>query len=89
MNHKYHFFADPGVPRNVSLVPISSNQLRLTWKTPSDQNGVISGYYITWRIERNDTNHTVDGELRTKKVNGNVRSYDLSNLGKYEHVLFQ
>ena len=75
-------YLDPGVPENVSLIPVSSSQLRLSWKAPSNKNGVISGYYITWRIVRNDTNHTVDGKLRTMKVSSNTTSYYISELGK-------
>ena len=48
-----------------------------------DTNGVISGYYITWRIVRNDTNHTVDGELLTRTVNMYTMSYNILGLGKY------
>lgn len=76
-------FLDPDVPENVALVPISSTQLHLSWKTPLNKNGLISGYYITWRIVRNDTNHTVDGNLNTKIVNESTKSYNVPNLGKY------
>ena len=74
---------ESGPPENVALVPVSSTQLLLTWETPSDKNGVISGYYITWTIVRNDTNHTVDGNLIRTKVNESTKSYDILNLGMY------
>ena len=75
------FLVDPGAPMNVSLVSTSVSQLRLSWKTPSHKNGEISAYYITWRIVRNDTNHTLDGKLITT-VNMNTMSYNISGLGK-------
>ena len=36
---------------------------------------------------RNDTNHTVDGRLRTMIVNESTTSYNISELGKcyFEH----
>ena len=76
-------FLEPGAPENVSLVPISSTQLRLSWETPLKTNGEISEYYITWRIVRNDTNHTVDGLLSARSEDGSMTSYDITDLGKY------
>ena len=76
----------PGVPKDVVLTSSSPNQLDLTWETPSEKNGVITGYYITWRIVRNDTNHTVNGGRKTKKVN--TTSYKISELGQYYFLLF-
>lgn len=69
-------------PINVSLVPISSTQLELSWRTPSHQNGVIKSYYITWRIVRNDTNHIVDGKLNTAKKEKDDKVIRISNLGE-------
>ena len=73
----------PGVPISVNLVPSSSTQLKLSWGTPSVRNGVILSYYITWRIVRNDTNHVVDGKLKTRKVElPNPKSFIIQNLGE-------
>ena len=71
----------PSEPTNVRLIPLSHNQLRFSWGPPSEKNGDITGYYITWKIVSNDTNHTVDGELKTVIV-GVVLSYDITNLGE-------
>ena len=83
----------PSVPTNVSLVAVSSTELRLSWETPSNRNGVISAYYITWKIVRNDTNHTVDGPMETRKIEettltvDTTKSLNISKLGK--HYLFR
>ena len=69
-------------PINVSLVPISSTQLQLSWRTPSHQNGVIKSYYITWRIVRNDTNHIVDGELKTAEKEEDDKVIMITKLGE-------
>ena len=80
----------PDVPTNVSLVAVSSAQLQLSWETPSHRNGIISVYYITWKIVRNDTNHTVDGHIKTAEVKETInikkKSFEISELGK--HYLF-
>ncbi|CAB4012554.1 Down syndrome cell adhesion molecule Dscam2, partial [Paramuricea clavata] len=70
----------PGVPINVSLIPILSTQLEVSWEIPCDQNGIILSYYITWRIVRNDTNHIVDGKLETAKEEVDTKSFIISNL---------
>jgi hypothetical protein len=72
----------PGVPVNVKLKPHSPHQLQLTWNIPSEQNGKITGYHVTWRLVRNDTNHPIDGPLKTEEVPGEEsKSYIIDNLG--------
>ena len=78
-----HFHLVPSEPRDVSLEVISHTQLRLSWNTPSDKNGLISGYYIRWKILRNDTNHTVSGQFDTATVDENMKIFDIEDLGKH------
>ena len=32
------------------------SKLNVTWKPPSDPNGIITGYYITWKMTEDDNN---------------------------------
>ena len=75
----------PGAPTNVNLEVVSSTQLRLSWDTPSEKNGIISDYYIKWRIVRNDTDHIVHGPLLTarKAETENRKMIDIEDLGKH------
>ncbi|XP_028413458.1 titin-like isoform X2 [Dendronephthya gigantea] len=74
-------------PTKVSLTPLSHHQLRLSWKAPSNKNGNITGYKITWKIVGNDTNHPVDGELKTKIVRDDVLSFDITNLTAHSEYI--
>ena len=76
------FFLVSGVPRNVDLLPFSHNELRLSWNPPFEKNGVISGYFITWRIVRNATNHMIKGALENTTTDLNEKFFEISNLGK-------
>ena len=69
---------------NVSLVAASPTKLNLTWESPSDPNGVIMGYRITWRITMNDKDMRVNNnDTKTKIINkGGAVSFQIDALGK-------
>ncbi|XP_046841964.1 titin-like isoform X3 [Xenia sp. Carnegie-2017] len=70
-------------PRNVSLVPISSTALNVSWLPPLNKNGRLSGYFITWRILRNDTNHSVVGQTMSENLENDTSSFEISKLEHY------
>ncbi|XP_028413448.1 tyrosine-protein phosphatase Lar-like isoform X5 [Dendronephthya gigantea] len=77
----------PSQPTNVKLTPLPHHGLQLSWEAPSNKNGDLTGYNITWKIVRNDTNHTVDGDLKTKIVKDDVLSFDIPNPMAYTEYI--
>ena len=84
-----YFNIVPGAPTNVELEVFSSTQLRVSWDSPSERNGIISEYYIKWRIVRNDTGHIVHGPLLTarKAETESEKIIDIEDLGKHYILL--
>lgn len=74
----------PGEPGSVKLAVISSTQLNLTWASPSDPNGVITGYRVIWRMVRDNNDVFVnDSSSRTEIINnGDAVLFAIVNLGK-------
>ncbi|CAB4016473.1 phosphatidylinositol phosphatase PTPRQ, partial [Paramuricea clavata] len=75
----------PGKPRSVQLEPISSTELGLTWTSPSDPNGVITGYRIVWSIVRDDKNMSVSNSVSKTEIknNGSAVSFRIDKLEPY------
>ncbi|KAH9278964.1 Oncosphere antigen A [Echinococcus granulosus] len=42
---------DNSVPRNVTLKPIGSKVVRMTWRPPAQPNGQLTGYIIEWSVD--------------------------------------
>ena len=77
----YSYLA-PGRPRNVQVLPISFSQLRATWQSPLDPNGVIIGYKITWRMVTDDKQQSVDGKQNETILPSENTSYVINYLGE-------
>ncbi|XP_046863649.1 phosphatidylinositol phosphatase PTPRQ-like isoform X3 [Xenia sp. Carnegie-2017] len=71
----------PGPPVNVTLQRSSSTVLNLTWEIPSDPNGIIRGYNISWSKVLNDKNETVP--MNRNSTNSTKTSFSISNLDPY------
>ena len=75
---------EPNVAVNVELKPASPFKLNLTWESPSDPNGVITGYRITWRITTDDKDMRVNNsDTKTEVINkGDAVSFLIDALSK-------
>ena len=75
-----HFFSSEpdGPPQNVQGQNSSSTSILVKWnEVPSaDQNGIITGYTITYKSQTENDNGNV-------QVHGSVRQTELNNLKKY------
>ena len=72
------------MPGNVQLrQPQSHTQLNLTFEPPSDPNGVITGYLVTWKKVKNDTNDSDIGALNQTRLSNISRSFVIKNLGEF------
>ena len=79
----YHLFClAPGHPGNVQLLRISFSQLRLTWQTPADPNGNITGYKVTWKMVSDDKLQSVDGKVNETILASENTSYVINYLGE-------
>ena len=67
-----------GAPQNVKVQSSSSTSILVTWEeVPAvKQNGIITGYTITYQSQTENDNGTV-------LVNGSVRQTELTNLKQY------
>ena len=67
-----------GAPQNVQGQNSSSTSILVMWdEVPADQqNGIITGYNITYQSQTENDNGTV-------QVNGSVRQTELTNLKEY------
>ena len=67
-----------GVPQNVRGENSSSTSILVTWdEVPTDeQNGIITGYTITYHSQTENHNDTV-------QLNGSVRQTELTNLKEF------
>ena len=67
-----------GAPQNVRGLNSSSTSILVTWdEVPADQqNGIITGYTITYQSQTENDNGIV-------QVNGSVHQMELTNLKEY------
>ena len=76
------FHIEPGKPESFQLIPISATVLSLSWDSPSDPNGVITGYRISWKMIEDDRNMFVTEGSRVNIIkNGNAESFQIHDLG--------
>ena len=75
----------PGVPGSVQLEAVSSTKLSLTWTSPSDPNGVITGYRIVRSIVRDDKNMSVTNSVSKTEIikDESALSFRIDTLGKH------
>ena len=76
----------PGEPGSVELTVISATQLNLSWASPSDPNGIITGYRVIWRMVKDvDDNPVNDNDSAKTKIisNGDAVFFLIEDLGKH------
>ena len=79
----------PSAPTNVKVVAVSSSQLDISWQPPTDPNGEITGYNVTWRMIETDLNEPGDNVLNKTQslLDESARNYSIDNLGKFKNFL--
>ncbi|XP_078538396.1 cell adhesion molecule DSCAML1 isoform X3 [Lissotriton helveticus] len=75
--------APDGPPMDVTLVPVTSQSIQVTWKAPKKelQNGVIRGYQIGYR--ENGPGSNGQYSIVEMKATGDSEIYTLDNLKKF------
>ncbi|XP_028664324.1 LOW QUALITY PROTEIN: cell adhesion molecule DSCAML1 [Erpetoichthys calabaricus] len=75
--------APDGPPMEVTLLPMTSQSIRVTWKAPKKelQNGVIRGYQIGYR--ENGPGSNGQYSIVEMKATGDSEVYTLDNLKKF------
>lgn len=73
-------FLVPNVAHNLTARNISSETLLVTWSPPSDPNGVITGYELTWQMIENDKRKKIDNAPIDKTNIDPVKQHTISGL---------
>ena len=78
----------PGEPGSVDLTVVSATQLNLAWVSPTDPNGVITGYRVIWIIVRDNNDIFVnDSDSKTEIINNtDAVLFPIVNLGKHVYL---
>ena len=75
-------FTAPGPPVDVQVVVVNSTSLKVTWKAPSDPNGIIVAYKVFYTFTVNDLGEDVNKETKVKEFTGNATlEFVMDNLG--------
>ena len=61
----------PGPPAGVSVTTLSSTSLKVIWESPSDPNGIITGYKVFYTFTVNDRGEDVTSETKVKEFKDN------------------
>ena len=73
-------FLVSNVAHNLTARNISSETLLVTWSPPSDPNGVITGYELTWQMIENDKRKKIDNAPIDKTNIDPVKQHTISGL---------
>ena len=73
-------FLVPNVAHNLTARNTSSETLLVTWSPPSDPNGVITGYELTWQMIENNKRKKVDNAPIKKAKLGPIQQHNISGL---------
>ena len=73
-------FLVPNVVHNLTARNTSSETLLVTWSPPSDPNGVITGYELTWQMKENDKRKEIDNAPINKTNIGPVQQHNINGL---------
>ena len=66
----------PGIVEIVDVVSISDTTATVTWKPPTQPNGIITGYKVEHSLYENTSNAI------GVSVASNINSLNMTNLGK-------
>ena len=73
-------FLVPNVAHNLTARSTSSETLLVTWSPPSDPNGVITGYKLTWQMKENDKRKEIDNAPINETNLGPVQQHTIIGL---------
>ena len=73
-------FLVPNVAHNLTARNTSSETLLVTWSPPSDPNGAITGYELTWQMIENNKRKKVDNAPIKKAKLGPIQQHTISGL---------
>ncbi len=54
----------------------------MSWQKPTDPNGIILGYVVTWKMVSNDRGEKVEGNLKQLTTEANVTWSVIEDLGE-------
>lgn len=83
-----------GAPLELKAIPISSTQIKLVWKPPKKelQNGLITNYYLGYKLKSTGTTPLPNEQYQYKTVNTKVgemnHEFTLKNLKKSSSYSF-
>ncbi|TRY81509.1 hypothetical protein DNTS_009917, partial [Danionella cerebrum] len=74
----------PGPPVRLMFPDVRLTSVRVVWQPPSQPNGVIMGYQISYRLDINDPN-----KFTTVEVGSNARQFTVTGLMPESAYVFQ
>ncbi|XP_057188349.1 protein sidekick-1 isoform X2 [Triplophysa rosa] len=74
----------PGPPVRLMFPEVRLTSVRVVWQPPSEPNGIIMGYQISYRLDVNDPN-----KFTTVEVGSNARQFTVSGLNPESAYVFQ
>ena len=78
-------FLAPGPPVEVSVEAVSSTSLKVTWKSPDDPNGIITGFRVFYTFIINDLGEAVTNKTKVKEFSDNsTLEFVMTDLGMFK-----
>uniref|UniRef100_A0A672MXE1 Sidekick cell adhesion molecule 1 n=1 Tax=Sinocyclocheilus grahami TaxID=75366 RepID=A0A672MXE1_SINGR len=74
----------PGPPVRLVFPEVRLTSVRVVWQPPSEPNGIIMGYQISYRLDINDPN-----KFTTVEVGSNARQFTVTGLMPESAYVFQ
>ncbi|XP_056317966.1 protein sidekick-1 [Danio aesculapii] len=74
----------PGPPVRLMFPEVRLSSVRVVWQPPSEPNGIIMGYQISYRLDINDPN-----KFTTVEVGSNARQFTVTGLMPESAYVFQ
>uniref|UniRef100_A0A673GMK1 Protein sidekick-1-like n=1 Tax=Sinocyclocheilus rhinocerous TaxID=307959 RepID=A0A673GMK1_9TELE len=74
----------PGLPVRLVFPEVRLTSVRVVWQPPSEPNGIIMGYQISYRLDINDPN-----KFTTVEVGSNARQFTVTGLMPESAYVFQ
>ncbi|XP_065110429.1 protein sidekick-1 isoform X1 [Paramisgurnus dabryanus] len=74
----------PGPPVRLVFPDVRLTSVRVVWQPPSEPNGIIMGYRISYRLDVNDPN-----KFTTVEVGSNARQFTVTGLSPESAYVFQ
>uniref|UniRef100_A0A673G3M5 Protein sidekick-1-like n=1 Tax=Sinocyclocheilus rhinocerous TaxID=307959 RepID=A0A673G3M5_9TELE len=81
---RYNSDTFPGPPVRLVFPEVRLTSVRVVWQPPSEPNGIIMGYQISYRLDINDPN-----KFTTVEVGSNARQFTVTGLIPESAYVFQ